>query len=865
MKRNNLLRFIIVLIVVAWSFYEMYPLRSGDIIEHFANNAHPPARDAAYSNIVTKARSLRQTSPDRGFANLHEAVGTNDIAKYFPQFEARNEVHPTTHVLNRLQREVAGKIKLGLDLQGGTSFIIEMDTNMLVSVETVTNKLGVLENRTNTVAVEGALEQAVEVLRKRVDSLGVAEPLIQPAGQNQILIQLPGLSEAERQDARDRIQKVAFLEFRMVHEDSRGCLERGEIPTGYQVMTQVRTLKNGEKQVEKYVVRKKAELTGSIKSAGITRDDYGRPEIAFRLDARGSEIFARVTTENVGHFLAIVLDGELQTAPRIKVPIVDGSGVITGDYSEKEAFGLANVLENPLKAKVNILFQRDVDPTLGVDSIKSGITASIIGVILVAGFMLVYYMLSGLVANVALITNIIILLGVMCSIGTTFTLPGIAGIVLTVGMAVDANVLIYERIREELAKGKSLRGAIAAGYDRAFSTIFDSHVTTLISSVILIYMGTGSVKGFGVALTIGVAASLFTALVVTRLIFDFLLEKNLIKSLPMLHLIRNTKINFMRLAVPAFVASWLLILIGIGYGVFYRGSDVMGVEFAGGNEITLGFDQSKDIGVDKIRHAVEQTGFKGALISYQREIGNGQRTLTVTVRDLGDQKTEAKSEEVTKKVVSQLKTAFPEADFTVKSTLGVGPSVGAELRNTAILAALLAMFGILIYVAFRYEFSFAVGAVIAIIHDILMTLGWYFLVDRELNATTVAAILTIIGFSINDTIVIFDRIREDLKLGVRGTFTEVINQALNQTLSRTLITSGTVFLATLSLYIFGGGPVNDFAFTFLVGILTGTYSSIYIASVCVLLWQKWFHGGQRPNIGSGQLNVPTAGTATAKP
>src|SRR5438477_8516028 len=225
--------------------------------------------------------------------------------------------------------------------------------------------------------------------------------------------------------------------------------------------------------------------------------------------------------------------------------------------------------------------ERSVDPSLGKDSIRSGIKAAIIGTVAVSAFMLVYYMFAGLVANIALITNIIITMGVLCSVAATLTLPGIAGMVLTVGMAVDANVLIYERIREELGKGKSLRGAISAGYDRAFGTIFDSHVTTLISSIILIFMGTGPIKGFGVALTIGVAASLFTALVVTRLIFDWLLQRGWLKTVRMLHFIRATKLDFMKLAKPAFAISWLLILIGVGYG-FSLGQSAFGIDFLGG-------------------------------------------------------------------------------------------------------------------------------------------------------------------------------------------------------------------------------------------------------------------------------------------
>jgi SecD/SecF fusion protein len=318
----------------------------------------------------------------------------------------------------------------------------------------------------------------------------------------------------------------------------------------------------------------------------------------------------------------------------------------------------------------------------------------------------------------------------------------------------------------------------------------------------------------------------------------------------MLHLIPATmKLDFMKWAKPAFAASWLLIIIGMSYGIFWRGSDVFGVEFTGGEKMVLSVDSQRKPNVDEIRNIAQQASGRGVLVAYQRNVATGKDTLQVTIRtsDKGD------TTAVADKIFQVLKVKFPDANFGDKP-LGMsqeGPIVGEEIQQAAIVASLLAMFGILVYVAFRYEFSFAVGAVIAIIHDVLMTLGWYFLAGRELNATTVAAVLTIIGFSINDTIVIFDRIREDLRLGVRGTFRELMNQALNQTLSRTIITSGTVFLATLSLFIFGGGEINDFAFTFLIGIITGTYSSIYIASAIVL----WWHKGQRPKIGGTQIVV----------
>jgi SecD/SecF fusion protein len=607
---------------------------------------------------------------------------------------------------------------------------------------------------------------------------------------------------------------------------------------------------SGPPQIEEYVVKKRPEngLAGDIvKNAMVVRGSLGEPQIDFTLNDDGAKKFAQVTRENIGHKLAIVLDGELETAPTIQGAIEGGNGQITGSYTEKEAFEIANVLQNPLRAPLKIVYSSDVDPTLGKDSIRSGIRASIAAIIFVSLFMLAYYWIAGLTANIALVTNIIILLGVMCSIGTTLTLPGIAGVVLTIGMAVDANVLIYERLREEIAKGKSLRGAIDAGYARAFGTIFDSHVTTLISSVILIFMGTGEIKGFGVTLTIGIAASLFTSLVVTRLIFNFLLDRNILKSLPMLHIIKSAKVNFMKAATPLFILSWTFIILSLGYG-FTRGEKLFGVDFLGGDSTIFSFAQKLD--VEQIRSAITATGEEDSQIQYQKDVSGGNETLRVTT-----------SSGSAEKVELALEAKFPQAQFKAIGQQQVGAVIGKEIQRSAILASLLSLFGILVYVAFRYEFSFAVGAVVAVIHDVLLAIGCYCIANgisgREFNATVVAAVLTIIGFSINDKIVIFDRIREDLKLGMRGSFKEVINQALNQTLSRTIITSGTVFLATGSLYVFGGGVINDFAFTFLVGIVTGTYSSIYIASVLVL----WWHKGERPNIGASPPPLQNSSSA----
>jgi SecD/SecF fusion protein len=840
MKRNNLWKFLFVIFIVCWSLFEVYPPTSGDLVDEFASKAEH--QDATFSNIVAQAQSLQKSATNSAFANLEEAIGTNDIQRYFTFIDATNELNPTAFVLNRLQRDASGKIKLGLDLQGGTSFLVEMDTNATPGELEDTN------NVSRSGDIQGALSQAVEVLRKRVDQFGVAEPVIQPMGANQILIQLPGLNEADKNSAATNIQKAAFLEFRMVKEDSDKILNNNEpIPANYVKLTHVEPPQNGKPQSpEIVIVKKKAEagLSGDIiKGAHMGRGPVGEPIIEFQLTDEAAKRFGDVTANNIGQRLAIVLDGQLYSAPVINGAIY-ANGQITGHFTQDEAQKLAAVLQNPLRRQLHVISSSDVAPTLGRDSIRSGIQASIWSVILVSAFMLIYYRVAGLTANIALITNIIILMGVMCSVGTTFTLPGIAGVVLTIGMAVDANVLIYERLREELAKGKSLRGAIAAGYARAFGTIFDSHVTTLISSVILIFMGTGEIKGFGVTLTIGVAASLFTALVVTRLIFDFMLDRNLLKSLGMFHLIRSTKVNFMKVATPLFILSWTFAIAAMVYGGVFRGEKLFGVDFRGGDSTMFSFSQKLD--EKDIRSALAGIGEKDVQIQYQKDVVGGAEQLRVTT-----------SGNTADKVKQVLTEKFPQAKLNALGTKFVGPTVGEDIRRSAIIASLFAMFGILVYVAFRYEFSFAVGAIVGVLHDICLTIGCYCLANavsgREFNTTVVAAVLTIIGFSINDKVVIFDRIREDLKLGMRGTFKEVINTALNQTLSRTIITSGTVFIATGCLYIWGGGAINDFAFTFLIGIVTGTYSSIYIASAFVL----WWHKGQRPNIGASQVTMQT--------
>lgn len=839
MQRKLTGRTVALIFIVAWALYSMFPLKSGNLVEAFKERA--THTDEVFEEIVQRLDEQMAANPASSYDALLNSVGTNDISKYFPELgDVSEEDNPTIAVLNRLQRKIAGRIRLGLDIKGGTSFLVGMETRRIDSDAADGEESAVKEmDRDQRV---NALAKAVQILRKRVDSMGVAEPEIVPQGSDRIMISLPGLTEAENEAARRQIERAAFLEFRMVHPQSAELLEQDYIEPGYEVLTETLKNKNRQGQFEesrRYLVKKQPEegLTGKyIEMAMVHRNPVDNSVgISFRLNSEGAVKFAKVTRENVGRLLAIVLDGELASAPRINSEIPNGSGEITGNFTIEEGIELANTLQNPLESPVKILEERRVDPSLGADSIRSGIVACIISAVLVSLFMLSYYMFAGILANIAVILNIVILLGVMCLIGSTLTIPGIAGIALTVGMAVDANVLIYERIREELAKGKSLRSAVSAGYDRAFGVIFDSNLTTLFAGIIMIMMGSGPVRGFGVTLSIGIVTSMYTALVVTRLCFDFSLSRGK-SSLKMLHMIGKTNINFMGWARKAFVLSWVLILVGGGY-IIHQGSNSLGVDFKGGDSLLLSFQEK--VPLDQMRSTVE-TAVKESRVGYQKSLSGGVETLSVIVpEDQGEA------------VETLLMETYPEAGLQRLGLETIGAAIGVEIAAGAIKSLLLTMLAILFYVAMRYEFSFAIGSVVALIHDILMTVALFVITGRQFNAPVIGAMLAIVGFSINNTIVIFDRVREDIKLGAKGSLRDIFNKALNQTLSRTIITSVTVFLAVLSLYLFGGSVINDFAFTFMVGVVVGTWSSIFISSTVVL----WITKGRKPNLGSSDVPV----------
>ncbi len=814
MKRNNLARFLLLLLILGWAWTEMYPLwdKPGKLIEQFDKATNKDADfdkvfQAAYANFDPDDKNSNE------FGTLYEAVEASGLVltNYnFPKMTFRGQVPDNRLVLQKLQKQVAGQIQLGLDLKGGSSFLVAIDTNKL-------------ENT----AASGALAQAVEVLRRRVDTIGVAEPDIRPLGANKIMIQLPGLSEADQAKAKKLVTEAAFLEFALVHENSDRLIADELTPDGYKKYAYTSKDAQGDKFTRDVLVEIENEygLKGEhITSAYPSRDPLTQsPMILFGFNSEGASAMGNLTRqENIGKQMAIILDGKLLSAPVLQDRITS-NGQITGDFTSEEAATIANALLNPLKAPLTIEEEMSVEPSLGEDSVNSGFNAALYGVIAVALFMLLYYWFSGLVANFALVLNLFILIGVMCYLDAALTLPGIAGIVLTIGMAIDANVLIFERIREELKAGKGTQGAVETGYSKAFGTIIDANLTTLIVSVILMSMGTGPVKGFGVTLTVGICASMFTALVITRLVFDAFRNFGTGQGL---RLMEQPKFNFMSFAKYAFVISWILVAVGIGTGIS-RGSDAMGVDFKGGDQITLEFTTKKT--TEELRAAIG----RDSQIQYQAASGGKTERLQVTVGfGKGEQ------------AFTTLTEQFADAEFKKVSQLRTGPSISNEILQSASKSLLIAMFAILVYVTFRYEFSFALGAILAICHDVLMTLGIFFLWGGELSAPVMAAVLTIIGFSINDTIVIFDRIREDLKLGLPGTFTEIMNGAISKTLSRTVITSGTTLLATGSLFLFGGGAIHSFAFVLLAGVVTGTFSSIFIAGSLVL----WKNKGEKPKL-----------------
>jgi SecD/SecF fusion protein len=700
------------------------------------------------------------------------------------------------------------RIALGLDIQGGTSFLIRLVPG-------------------DKPITKGMLEQAVEVIRKRVDYFGGGEPIISPVGGDRILVQIPGLDTAKIQEARAQLSRVAKLEFRLVFPDNGEKLKaidegKDVIPPEFRIES-YKMQREGEKPIEeRLLIKKKTDLAGDrVSNAAASYEKEGWV-VHLRFDAEGAKKFGDITAANVHHRFAIVLDGVVQSAPVIQDAIYGGDAQITGRFTEEEARSLASVLQNPLQTPVSIEEERSVSPTLGADSIRASILAGLVGLLITLVCVAIYYKIPGLVANLALLINLILLLGALTMFHFVLTLPGIAGIILTIGLSVDANVLIFERLREEMALGKTLKVALNTAYEKAFSSIFDANVTTLITAAILFWKATGPVKGFAISLTLGILASLFTALIVGRNCLSWLVDTGKLKRISMLHLISAQNINFLGKGFIACMCSLALLLAG-ATAFYLRGEKNFGVDFRGGDLITLSAPGKIDIG--QVRHALQAIGYADASIQESTQGGKSYVTIRTPLN-------------TSDRVEKQIMQTLPSAGFHVEGSERVGALVGGELAKSSLIALGLGILGILIFVTFRFELSFAVGAIVALLHDVLMTVGMFALLGRELTLTMVGAVLTIAGYSINDTIVVYDRIREGLASGRRGTIEEIMNSSINQTLSRTILTSTVTLIPILCLFLFGGAVLRDFSLAIIIGVVVGTYSSIFIASPIVLWWSR---------------------------
>ena len=723
------------------------------------------------------------------------------------------------------------KIQLGLDIQGGTSFLIRL----MKGDKDVTKAM---------------LDQAVEVIRKRVDYFGGGEPVISPVGDDRILVQIPGLDTAKIQEARDQLSRVAKLEFRLVYPDNGERLRdidggKAVIPPEYRIETYKIAERDGEKShEERLLVKKKADLGGDRVTE--SHAYYGNEgwTVQMRFDSDGAKTFGKITEANVGHRFAIVLDGIIQSAPRINTAIYGGDAIITGKFDEKEARGLASVLENPLQTPVSIEEERSVSPTLGLDSIRASIIAGLIGLAITLLCVMVYYKFAGLIANLALLINLVLLIGALTMFRFVLTLPGIAGIILTIGMAVDASVLIYERLREEMALGKSLKVAVQAAYEKAFSSIFDANVTTLITAAVLFWRASGPVKGFAISLTLGILASLFTALIVGRNCLSWFVDTGRIKRISMLHLISSKNFNFLGKGFLACMCSLALIIAG-ATAFYARGDKNFGVDFRGGDLVTLSTTQNVSVG--DVRDTLKPIHLDDSPIQQSKQGDKNYITIRSPIN-------------TSDKIEKQVTRALPQAGFKVERAERVGALVGGELAKNSLWALALGIVGILIYVTLRFELSFAVGAIVALVHDVVITVGVFSLLGRELTLPMVGAVLTIAGYSINDTIVVYDRIREGLASGRRGSIEQIMNESINQTLSRTILTSGVTLIPIVCLFLLGGAVLRDFSLAIIIGVVVGTYSSIFIASPIVLWWNRARHG---PGGGASSLRKEITQKATA--
>jgi SecD/SecF fusion protein len=765
-------------------------------------------QDIIKDRLTTTVDDVRRLLREAGIGYTGLS-GTGQIVQVRIRDEA--QIEEAKNILSELTEPVAS------GLLGGGS-IVEATIE-----ETQSGQLRiVLTDEGITYRVSSAVAQSIEVVRKRIDELGTTEPVIQRQGADRILVQVPGLDDPER--LKSLLNQTAKLAFRMV-DTSMPVQEAmdGRPPATSEVLFST------DDPPIPYLIQRSVLVSGeNLVDAQAGYDQRtNEPIVSFRFDSKGGQRFGQATTQFVGLPFAIVLDEQVISAPVIREPILGGSGQISGNFTVESANDLAILLRaGALPATLTVIEERTVGPGLGADSIAAGEIAGLIGAVLVLAFMFVAYGMLGFIANLALIANVSMIIAILTMLGATLTLPGIAGIVLTVGMAVDSNVLIYERIREEHRSGRSLIQAIDAGFSRAFSTILDANVTTLIAAIILFYLGTGPVRGFAITLAIGIVTTVFTAFTFTRWMVAEWVRRKRPKNMPkgMLdRVVRDFTFRFMTFrrftfilsAVASVTAMALFATVNMNYGIDFKGGSMIEVQAKDGNadvgdirarlsELNLGDIQAQEFGTPR-----------DVLIRVQAQGGgeNAEQTVITLVR------------------------AELEGDYDIRRVEVVGPTVSGELAQAGTIAVIASLMAILVYIWFRFEWQFALGAIIATIHDVVLTIGIFVISGIEFNLSSIAAVLTIVGYSLNDTVVVYDRVRENLRRYKKLPLTQLLDLSINQMLPRTILTSVTTLLALLALFIFGGEVIQSFTFAMIFGVLVGTYSSIFIAAPVLILFK----------------------------
>jgi len=834
----------LTLIVLIWAGLNIIPWTATPFDTYIAEEVRADADE--FRRLLARAQAEAAAEDGQTtFLKLRDIAQKDrlDLARHFPQIklaDVRNLDKRNDILLRELLRRSQGKIKLGLDLRGGVSFTFAVDETSLAE--------GVSER-------DEQLSQAVEIIRSRVDSLGVAEPQVRLVGGNRIEVQMPGLNIRDNPEIGKTVGKPAILEFSTVHRTAMPG--RDPAPIGYSEMVEEREdSRTGEIVFSRWYVKTIPDMDGAaVARAYASMNQVGGFEVLLNFTSDGADEFTRLTrriaeenqrTGTIGQ-LAIILDGQLYSAPTVRETIAGGRASISGSFSQREAIELSNVLNNPLAVGLKIEETYEVGPTLAASARSTSLLAAGAGGSLVILFMLAYYGMAGVVAVLSVGVNLLMVIGALASFGGTMTLPGVAALVLTIGMGVDGNILIFERMREELNAGKNLRHALQAGYEKAFSTILDSNLTTLLTAGILIWLGSGPIKGFGVILAIGIISTLFCSLIVSRWMLEILIYGDIVKKLFGFSFLKKADYRFLEYARPAFAASWLVVLIGV-VTIGVRHDSILGIDFVGGEEVTLTFANKVDL--ERLEALADAAGVEEMVASYRTAVGGGGEMLKLQT-----------PLDQSAKLVEALQAAEPAAGFSVVGTNEIGAAIGSEVQRSAFMSLGLALVGILLYVAIRFQFGYGIGAVVATVHDVLMTIGIYVLLGGQFTAPMVASILMVVGYSLNDTIIVFDRIREELDLHPEMTLKKLITLAINRTLARTLLTSGSTFLATLALYIFSTGVVQDFALVFMIGIVTGTFSSIFIASPVFY----WYHKGDRKKVEETHVLPTYEWEAGAKP